>query len=148
MDKWDFRIVTSWRILPSPTRHFGLASSAISAPNALSEPPVLAMKRARQREAGKPDRGAQQAAAAELAIAALTFIAEEPERLGRFLALSGIGPESLRAAARDGGFLLGVLDYLLGDESLLLTFAEQAAIDPADVAAARDVLAGETPQVS
>jgi hypothetical protein len=108
--------------------------------------PVVAMKRGRPRESGKPDRGAQQGAATELAIAALTFIAEEPERLGRFLALSGIGPESLRAAAREPGFLLGVLDYLLGDETLLLTFAEQGAIDPADVAAARDVLAGETPQ--
>jgi hypothetical protein len=114
----------------------------------VSEPPVVAMKRGRQREAGKPDRGVQEAAATELAVAALIFIAEGPERLGRFLALSGIGPESLRTAAGEPGFLLGVLDHLLGDESLLLMFAEQAAIDPADVASARAVLAGETPQAS
>ena len=67
----------------------------------------------------KPDRGTAEA----LAIAALTFIAEEPERLGRFLALSGIGPESLRAAACESGFLLGVLDYLTNDESLLIAFS-------------------------
>jgi Protein of unknown function (DUF3572) len=103
------------------------------------------MKRRRQPESSKLDRQAQQAAAAELAIAALTFIAEEPERLGHFLALSGIGPESLRAAAREPSFLLGVLDHLVSDETLLLAFAERSAIDPTDVTRARDVLAGDTP---
>ena len=52
----------------------------------------------------KPDRKKGRETAEALAIAALTFIAEEPERLGRFLALSGIGPESLRAAASEPGF--------------------------------------------
>jgi len=103
------------------------------------------MKRRRQPESGKLDRQAQQAAATELAIAALTFIAEEPARLGHFLALSGIGPELLRTAAREPDFLLGVLDHLVGDEALLLAFAEQSAIDPLDVTRARDVLAGDTP---
>ena len=63
------------------------------------------MKRARGK-CGPESPSAGRAEAAEaLAIAALTFIAEEPERLGRFLALTGIGPESLRAAAREPGFL-------------------------------------------
>src|SRR5262245_58106192 len=53
----------------------------------------------------------QRAAAERLAIAALAFIAEEPERLGRFLALTGIGPESIRTAAHEPQFLLGVLDH-------------------------------------
>ena len=95
--------------------------------------------------AGKSDRKASEDAAALLAIAALTFIAEEPERLGRFLALTGIGPESLRAAARDPGFLLGVLEHVAGDEALLLAFATRHEIDPEDIARARDVLAGEMP---
>ena len=43
-------------------------------------------------------RKEQQAAAEQLAIAALGFIAGEPEQLGRFLAMSGIGPDSLRGA--------------------------------------------------
>ena len=92
------------------------------------------------------DAQAQRDAATALAIAALGFIGQEPERLGRFLALSGIGPESLRAAAREPGFLLGVLDHLAGDETLLLAFAEVQAIDPAQVGQARALLAGESPQ--
>jgi hypothetical protein len=91
-------------------------------------------------------RGAQQQqrqeAAAELAITALSFLADEPERLARFLALSGIAPESIRAAAREPGFLVGVLDYLANDESLLIAFAEQREIDPAQITAAREALAG------
>jgi Protein of unknown function (DUF3572) len=87
------------------------------------------------------DREGAQIAAEELAVAALTFIAGEPERLGRFLALSGIGPESIRAAAREPDFLLGVLDHLAGDETLLMAFAEESGIDPGDIELARRALA-------
>jgi Protein of unknown function (DUF3572) len=48
----------------------------------------------------------QRAAAESLAIAALAFLAAEPGRLGRFLALTGIGPESIRAAAHQPQFPL------------------------------------------
>jgi hypothetical protein len=96
----------------------------------------------KRRRAGSPGAADAEAAAAELAIAALTFLAEEPERLGRFLQLSGIALESLRAAAREPDFLLGVLDYMTSDEGLLLAFADYSAIDPGDVARARDALAG------
>jgi Protein of unknown function (DUF3572) len=89
----------------------------------------------------RPDPKEQRDAATALAIAALSFIASEPERLGRFLALTGIGPESIRTAAREPDFLLGVLDHLAGDEPLLLAFANQNEIDPEQVALARDVLA-------
>ena len=68
-----------------------------------------------------------------------------PEQIGRFLALSGIGPESLRAAAREPGFLLGVIDFVGGDEKLLLAFAADRGIDPAAVGNARAALAGERP---
>ena len=50
-----------------------------------------------------------QDAAEGLAIQALTFIAGDAERLGRFLAVTGIGPNEIRAAARESGFLIGVL---------------------------------------
>lgn len=81
-------------------------------------------------------------AAEAVAIQGLTFIAEEPERLGRFLALSGIGPESLRAAAAEPGFLAGVLDHILADEQMLIVFAERIELDPAHVRAARELLGG------
>ena len=106
------------------------------------------MKSPRQTARSKVGRRARQEAAAELAIAALGFLATEPETLDRFLALSGIDSQSIRAAAREPGFLLGVLDYLAADEQLLLAFANQNAIDPEDVARARIALAGELPEDS
>jgi len=84
----------------------------------------------------------RRAAAERLAVAALAFIAEEPERLGRFLALTGIGPESIRAAAHEPRFLLGVLDHLAGEEPLLLAFAAENSIPPSAVMEARDTIAG------
>ncbi len=105
------------------------------------------MKQRRSSGARGSDPKARQQAAEQLAIAALGFIAGEPERLGRFLALTGIGPESIRAAAREPNFLLGVLDHVAGDESLLLAFAQHAEVDPDEVARARDALARGRPQV-
>jgi len=90
-----------------------------------------------------PDLQGRQEAAAAIAIAALSYIASEPEQLGRFLALTGIGPESIREAAREPDFLLGVLDHLAGDESLLLAFAKQNDLDPLQVAWARDMLGAQ-----
>jgi hypothetical protein len=87
-------------------------------------------------------RRERQAAAEELAIAALGFIAGEPEQLGRFLAMTGIGPDSLREAARAPRFLAGVLDHVAADEALLLAFAAAKEIDPEAVMRARDILTG------
>jgi len=95
---------------------------------------------------GKPDPKQRLEAASALAVTALSFIAGEPERLGRFLAVTGIGPESIHAAAREPDFLLGVLDYLVGDEPLLIEFANENGFDPEHVARARDVLAGPPPR--
>jgi hypothetical protein len=79
-------------------------------------------------------------AAETLAIQALTYLAGEPERLARFLASTGIGPDSLRAAAREPLFLAGVLDHLANDEALLTDFAAQASIDPLAIGKARETL--------
>jgi hypothetical protein len=77
-----------------------------------------------------------------LAIEALAFIAGDAEVLARFLAVTGLGPETLRAAARDPGFLSAVLDHLASDESLLQSFAANHGLDPAAIAAARAKLSG------
>lgn len=76
-----------------------------------------------------------------LAIQALGFIAQDDERLGRFLALTGMGPAEIRTAARDRHFLAGVLDYVTGDEELLVAFAGHAEVDPETIAIARRALA-------
>jgi len=77
-----------------------------------------------------------------LAVAALSFLAEDPERLNRFLAETGLEPDSLRTAAVTPGFLPAILDYLIGNEPLLLDFASVQSIDPAAVPAARASLPG------
>jgi hypothetical protein len=83
-----------------------------------------------------------QEAAEELAIQALTFIGGEPEWLGRFLAVTGIGPAEIRAAAREPGFLAGVLEHLAGNERLLTAFAVDAGVDPASIGKALVTLSG------
>jgi hypothetical protein len=99
------------------------------------------MKKPHYSDAGKSTPKGRKAAATELAIAALNFLAGEHERLERFLALTGLGPQSLRAAAREPSFLLGVLDHVAGDRTLLLAFADERGINPQDVGRARDALA-------
>jgi hypothetical protein len=82
-------------------------------------------------------------AAEMLAIQALGFLAEDPERFGAFLAATGLSVEAVRDAAGDIGFLTGVLDYMLGDERLVTGFADNAGIDPAALARAQRALGGE-----
>lgn len=79
--------------------------------------------------------------AESLAISALSFLAEDPETLGGFLGVTGLGPETLRIAAAEPGFLVAVLEYLMGDESLLLVFSERRRVRPTMIAAARYTLA-------
>jgi hypothetical protein len=75
-----------------------------------------------------------------LAVKALSYLAEDPGRLGAFLAETGLGPENVRAAASDADFLPAVLDYLIGNEAVLLEFAAGEGLDPSAVVAARDAL--------
>ena len=79
-------------------------------------------------------------AAETLAIQALAFIAAEPERLEGFLGATGLTVDRLRESATAPDFLAGVLEHMLADESLLLAFADSAAVDPAAVARARNAL--------
>jgi hypothetical protein len=88
-------------------------------------------------------RGPITAEAAEgVAIQALSFIAGDGERLGRFLAFTGIGPAEIRAASSEPGFLLGVLEYLAADDRLMADFAAEAGLDPAEIAKAHVALGG------
>ena len=89
----------------------------------------------------RPSSAAREAAET-LAIQALSFIAEEPERLNGFLNATGLTPDRLRESANGSDFLAGVLEHMLADESLLMAFADSATIDPADIARARGALGG------
>src|ERR1700751_3275047 len=89
----------------------------------------------------KPSSGAREAAEA-IAVQALNYVAQDPVRLSRFLALSGLDAGSIRAAATESGFLAGVPSHLGGDEQLLRAFAADAGIAPAEVDRARRILSG------
>ena len=75
-----------------------------------------------------------------VAIQALTFVAGDPERLGLFLAESGLGPETLRTAAANPQFLAHVLDFVMRDDATVKAFAAQSELHPTNIAAARQAL--------
>lgn len=75
-----------------------------------------------------------------VAVQALSFIASDPERLGLFLAESGIGPETLRTAAADPRFLASVLDFIMRDDVTVKAFAEVSQLHPTNIAAAHQAL--------
>jgi hypothetical protein len=94
-----------------------------------------------QRPIGKGKLGHDEAQT--MAVEGLGFLADDTDRLDRFLALSGLNPATLRAAAGAPGFLLAVLDHIAGDESLLIAFSTAAGHDPRDIARAREILGGQ-----
>jgi hypothetical protein len=83
--------------------------------------------------------------ATDMGIAALAYIAEDAQRLSRFLDISGLGPHNLRKAAAEPTFLGAVLEYLGSDEKLLVAFAESRDLTPEAILRARDALAGRPP---
>ena len=79
-----------------------------------------------------------------IAIKGLGFLGQEEERLLRFLVTTGISPQDLRELAGTPPFLASVLDYILQDESLLLVFTSENAIEPEMIKPARYRLSSET----
>ena len=75
-----------------------------------------------------------------VAIQALSFVASDPERLGAFLAESGIGPETLRSAASNPRFLAHVLDFVMRDDATVKAFADVSQLHPTNIAAAHQAL--------
>jgi hypothetical protein len=77
-----------------------------------------------------------------LAVQALTYIAGDGERLGSFLAATGIGPAEIRRVSAEPGFLAAVLEYLASDDRLIADFAAETGLDPADIGRAHAALGG------
>jgi hypothetical protein len=94
------------------------------------------------RDSLKTKQSASADSARSIAVSALAFIAADPDRLNRFLNLTGLGPHNLRTAAADPAFTGSVLDYLVGDEELLIAFAADAGLKPEAVARAHAALCG------
>jgi hypothetical protein len=66
--------------------------------------------------------------AENIAIGALSFLAGDPVLLRRFLDLSGIEADAIRAAAREPGFLAGVLRFIVQHEPTLMRFCEENGV--------------------
>jgi hypothetical protein len=78
--------------------------------------------------------------AEDLALRTLSYIASDEERLGRFLAITGLQPDTIRSAATSPGFLAAVLDYVAGDEPLLVALARSLELKPERIMEARRTL--------
>jgi hypothetical protein len=77
-----------------------------------------------------------------LALEALGWLAGEDDAIQRFLGSSGIDPAELRQAAGNPDTGAAVLDFLMGDEELLLRFCEHAQVSPKQLHLARYRLGG------
>lgn len=75
-----------------------------------------------------------------LALQALTFLASDPERIERFLRISGLESATLRVRAAEPETLAAVLDYLLTDDSLAKQFCCEGGTVSRDLLTAQHIL--------
>ncbi len=79
--------------------------------------------------------------ASELALRALSWVVSDSRRGQRFLDVTGLTADGLRAAIGEPATHAAVLDFLRAHEPDLLAAAESLGCKPADLAAARDRIA-------
>ena len=89
----------------------------------------------------------QSSAAETLALKVLAFLAADSDALSRFIGLSGIHPQELRERADDPLILAAVLDFVLGDDKLLLRFAQDEGVAPKIIHEARRAFPGSAPEM-
>lgn len=77
-----------------------------------------------------------------MAIQALAFIAGREKELSLFLDQTGILPGELRGRAGEPDVLAGVLDFLLGNEQVLLDFCSESGTEPEMILPARHLFPG------
>ena len=66
----------------------------------------------------------------ELADLCLNHLAQNPEQLADFMSIAGFSADRLRAAIGTRSFALGLLDYVVQNEPLLLAIGQQNALQP------------------
>ena len=71
-----------------------------------------------------------------IALEALAFVVADEAELGRFLSLSGLSPDRLRAGADRPDTHRAVFEYLMGHEPTARAFAEAHGYRPEDLWAA------------
>lgn len=78
-----------------------------------------------------------------LALSALGWILADEARAERLLALTGLAPDTLRAALNDRATLAAILAFLTGHEADLMACADAMQVTPAAIAAAAGRLEGQ-----
>ena len=71
----------------------------------------------------------------------MAWVLSDTARAGRFVALTGLAPDTLRAIAGETATHRAVLDFLCAHEPDLLAAAEALGLAPADLATARERIA-------
>ena len=66
----------------------------------------------------------------ELADICLTHLAQNPEQLADFMGIAGFSPDGLRRAVGTKSFALGLLDYVVQNEELLLAVSASSSLQP------------------
>ena len=61
----------------------------------------------------------------------------EQDRAARFLSLTGLTPDALRAGLGDEGVLRAVIEFLCAHEPDLLAAAQALGVEPAELAATK-----------
>ncbi|GGB88584.1 hypothetical protein GCM10011494_03580 [Novosphingobium endophyticum] len=91
---------------------------------------------------GKPPSPADGPAADPhaLALNALGWVLGDGDRAARFLALTGLTPDSLRASLGEPGTLAAVIDFLRAHEPDLLAAADALGVEPEKLARTRERL--------
>lgn len=75
-----------------------------------------------------------------LALNALGWVLADGDRAARFLALTGLTPDELRASLGQPGTMGAVLDFLCAHEPDLLAAADALGVTPPELAGARERL--------
>lgn len=75
-----------------------------------------------------------------LALGALGWVLSDGDRAARFLALTGLTPDSLRASLAEQSTLTAVIEFLCAHEPDLIAAADVLGVEPATLAATRERL--------
>ena len=78
----------------------------------------------------------------EVALDAIAFLLADEDRLLQFLSFTGADPGQLRERLNDKEFHASILDYLLQNELLLISFASEIQVTPETISRARIAIAG------
>lgn len=92
----------------------------------------------------RTNTGQDKAEAESIGAVAFSFLASEPEYFSRFASITGVDLADMAEISGTKDFLGGVLEYLMSDESLLLSFCENAGIQPETVHKSQLILAGNS----